>query len=707
MTYLQWNTSIASHFFRPEYAEQFIYLYSDQETITKIGIESGKFSSGEDAWKDFIFAIKNGPSEATATDDLIKKALSVYELWKSKPHDFKEDKIEYPYYIAYLAFFVIPLTNSNYASKYAGSYYPRFNKFAKKWDLPEIRQNERCNWNLLWNDLENWSFQTMNMDLGIFEDREYANKTWIYVGKALAQCLLPLKTLKNLGNFFEEAGLTPGENISRNKFRNLLLHYCKGYLKLSPDVVDALKNDGDDKGETVITIIKQEYEKWQGPTDVQEEDSGDISKGWTIARIYPLLEIDEINDKAKFSFRIFSEQDFPEDLCLNGIKCTTQTGNWSRPFQLEVFEENLELRDDFNKWKARLPKKEVRIFVSGSRHNFSGWIESDLLFPGRRMLLLVKSCKSEAVLKWDPSPRELYRFEEFEGLPEGYELFHLDGVSSGHQYLEELALKTEISIQLVAGLSVARRACLDVILPNLLIEGARLDEKVYLEITATGQCIFLQRKYSDEPIWCLPDDLPVEENFKLKIEGQKVGGDHIPYRFIDHEKYSPHFSEDLLPRRDTFGLIMESGQSSFMAGSHVDGINYRRQQAYSQYFTPAIQGSFSANTPANQLLFFSNLLLYYLTIQKESTARKYYEAFEITFNRMGISVEDWAECPTISILKRNSLQMLDYLGFIDYEYSTPAISHVECTRKFLERKNYLKACEKAMLNCGRNLITMI
>jgi hypothetical protein len=676
MTYLEWNNAIAGYFFCSQHAEQFIYLYADKEIIERIGLENGKFHSKKVVWEDFLQAVKTGLPGSPKTDDLLKKAIYTYKYWKKKPVKLGETEITYPLYIAYLVLFVLPLTDSIYSSNRSSEYYPRFEKFAQKWGLRKLNyQHESYNWNDLWKDLEHWSFQIKNMDLGVFEDRDYSNKNWKYAGKALAQCLLPLKALKNLGNFFQSVGLTPKENISRSKIRHLLIHHkCKSFL-LQQNVTKALKVEGDEKGETVIDIVMREYEKWQGNTDVKGGKNGEVSKGWTIARIYTLMEIEDgWNESVKFSYRIFSQNDFPEDLNFNGIECIAQTGNWSKPLILkEDFFTNLQLHDDYNKWNAKLPEKSVRIFISGTRHNLNGWVETDYLIPGRRMYLLAKEEIKEDILTWQPAPDELDLLEEYEGIPEKYVLFRVCNPKKSHSSLEELTLLSELSLQLIGGLPVARRAWLDVLLPCVLIEGAPIDTQVFVEFKDSGKRISLSKKNEDDPIWLLPDDLPVSTEFYIKVGGQSIRGDHLPYQLIDHEWCPFHFSENYLPKRDRFGDLIEGEATIYATGSHVNGMKYNRQYIYNHTFTPVtnLRETFYSQNPVPS--FVSNLLIYYLTIKMRASTEEYFKAFENLLNYFRISPDDLDNCPSIANLKRTSLQMLDYLGFLDYEYSNRKI----------------------------------
>ncbi len=676
MNYIEWNNAIASYFFCPEHTEQFVYLYVDKPTIIRIGLENGEFQTREAAWYDFLDAVKSGIPGSPKTSDMLKKAIYSYHSWKRTPVKIGEIETRYPLYIAYLALFVIPLTDSVYASRRSSEYYPRFEKFAQKWSLRKLNyQHENYNWNALWSDLEDWTFNTKNMDLGVFDDRDYTNKNWIYVGKALAQCLLPLKTLKNLGSFFQSVGLTPGENISRKKLRQLLLYHSKKGFHLGPDVYSALKIEGNEKGETVIDIVKQEFDKWQGSSDVNESESGNIIKGWTVARVFTIMDIEEgWDENVSFSYRIFSQHDFPDDLNFDSLKCINSTGNWSKALKLKNnYYENIELKDNYNKWIARLPDNPVRIFVSGSRFNLNGWVETEFLIPGRRMYLLVKEELKEAILDWNPQPEELTILDKYEGVPDKYVLFHILNPQKSHSTIEELTLKSDVTIQLNGGLNIARRTWLDVLLPEVLIDGAPDNSQVYLHLKGSNEKIKLIKKTEVDPIWLLPDGLPQMTEFHIKLEGKKVKGDHLPYQLISYKDYPPHFSEDCLPMRDMFGNLVDKEMKTYAIGSHVTGMNYKKQLIYNYNFVPVTRMKELTQTLVDSLSVYPNLLLYYLSIKREASAKEYFDALENIINYSGQSSGNQNQSSSISDLKRTSLQMLDYLGFIDYEYSTRRI----------------------------------
>jgi hypothetical protein len=74
---------------------------------------------------------------------------------------------------------------------------------------------------------------------------------------------------------------------------------------------------------------------------------------------------------------------------------------YSKPFVMP-FKDAFQVQDDFNKWTAKFPNKDIRLFISGGLLQFSNdyWIETDYLIKGNWMYLLCKNSKGNLIKDW-------------------------------------------------------------------------------------------------------------------------------------------------------------------------------------------------------------------------------------------------------------------------------------------------------------------
>src|SRR5690606_2852402 len=278
--------------------------------------------------------------------------------------------------------------------------------------------------NSLWEDLANWANIKNNGDFGWFNVIPFTNENWVYVGKVFSQCVLPPKFLKRLPELFESIGLVPNtfyeDHFLREKIKNsktnLIPKSTLGFLKKD----DELSN-------SIIQTIQRQYKKWTGETHEEIEEGTTLRKkrNYTVAPLFLQFKVNTNDEEIKFSYRIRSQNDYPEDLKFSEHENLYEINGWSKSLHLK-FEEGLELKDNFNKWIARLPDRDIRLFVCAGTFQLSNdfWIETDVLSRTERMYLLCKNEKKTTIEEWGKTfGSGNFKQEDFEGLPENYSLF--------------------------------------------------------------------------------------------------------------------------------------------------------------------------------------------------------------------------------------------------------------------------------------------
>tara|TARA_R110002050_G_scaffold85135_1_gene181721 strand:+ start:339 stop:3185 length:2847 start_codon:yes stop_codon:yes gene_type:complete len=681
MNYLQWNNAIGHFFFNEEKAEQEVYLFISKHDLIKVGRGNGLEGDDESIFLDYIAAIRKGISGRILKGNILEHALYAYDKWQENPVKIDNVPVKYPLYICYLTLFVLPLTENSQPDLRVDAYYPRIKSFLKKYDLPSMpTQNEYFNWNSLWEDLFDWSFEERNTELGYYEVHPFQNERWVYVGKPLSQSIFPIHAIRQLPQFFETSGLVPGEEIDGATLRNLLLASGERHLGLPGRVLNAIRDSKNELGHSIISVVKKNYQEWTGDTDLYDSDTETIKKGNTISQLRLCIEGDRARGYKTY-YRLYTKLDFPEDLTFTHedreYKCQQFGKGWSKPLFLP-FNEGMELQDSLNKWKAKFPEKDVRLFIEGKNFHLSGWVEVPYMVS-TKMLLLAKDELSASIEEWG----DCFAEGDFKKVPrveiaDSYTLYELSNPPIGHPDIPVLQFKTDKRIALTGGIKIGVRTWLIDLLPDIELENGRGTETVFLAYENDDKKIPLMRKDIDQPVWSLPQDIKINKGFALKVEGDDIRGDQLKNYIVDSQGKVEVLDEDALPARNKFGQIINSEESdSYVIGSKLLADDERklwlRQALYSRDFRPQITKGKYLSPVENDFTGYNNLLVSFLTVKGKSSSKDYFEAFESVYQEMFGPEEIESHPIELSRLKRWSLNYLDYMGILDYEYSTKKI----------------------------------
>ena len=283
MNYITWNDLIARKFFNEEMAGREVLLYVNEDTINQTGGEAVGV-------EDFIQSVKAGPDWATKSD-ICQKALQSYRGWRIK-------HLEYPPYIAYLAFFVLAATRGgDYDPK---AYYPRF------WDLldkpdktgtpPQFHRMVE-----LWEDLEKWSTEDKHEELGRFTARIRGG--WVHVGRPLSQTLLSDDERNYLPLIFTEAELDPTDTPSDTVIRrDLLSHGKNGLENRTLKLLDGTQGDSIEMVNALLDLVLNELVEWNGSVTSHTTSGSDHTPSQVGLRI--CLELNGVSGTIASTLRL-------------------------------------------------------------------------------------------------------------------------------------------------------------------------------------------------------------------------------------------------------------------------------------------------------------------------------------------------------------------------------------------------------------------
>jgi len=686
MKYLEWNNVISAYFFNPVNAGKDVYLYLTKNDI--IGLASQSFSeeSEDEIWADFINSIKRGiPGASGNVVAKAKFAHSKNNLVGMKRSDGTYATIDgvpvlYPPYICYLTFFVLPLIeNIDNANLRVNNYYGRLNTFLKDHQINErIGTADFSNnqINCLWEDLAHWANIKNNGDLGLFNVVPFSNQNWVYVGKVFSQCVLPPKFLNRLPELFESIGLVP-DTFYDDKFLQEKIKNSRTDL-IPKSTLDFLKKD-DELSNSIIQTIQCQYKKWSGETheEIEEGTTTRKKRNHTVAPLFLQFKVNTNDEVISFSYRMYSSNDYPEDLKLGEHENLYEINGWSKTIPLE-FNEGLELKDSFNKWIAKFPNRNVRLFVSAGTFQLSNdfWIETDFLSKTDRMYLLCKNEKQELIKDWGKTfDNGNFKQEDFEGLPENYSLFWFRNPKQGLSDISILTLYTEKRIELIGGLKINFRTYSNEFLPEVEIVNSDGNEKVYLHYKDTDEKIILSKRASLNNRWLLPEKTAINTDFYIKVEDETFSGNTLAYNLVSPDNTAIKVDSSKLPKRDSLGRNVTTDAEQFCLGSNIVYPNKSSQRYFSTYgslFTSTFQDAQTNITTATFNNHNGNNLCNFLSLKGELTTEDFFKAFEFFYSKE-FPEHQTNENYNLTKIKRASLNFYDFTGMLDYDYETKKI----------------------------------
>lgn len=680
MTYSEWNEHIARYFFKPENAGKHILFYMTKHDLIKYSRQNFTMESDKDIWTDFLNAIKfeeNKNNGLGIISSPISRPLKLYRKW---------NKSDTPPFIAYLILYLIPLTETYDEPFYATNYYGKVNTFFKTFEIlnkfteQSIGTTNYQTISHLWNALEEWSVITMNCDLGIFELKKFGNQNWIHVGKPFSQCVLPPSAINKLPELFFEAGLIPDSVYTKEEFRKILIKHGTKILCLKESVIELIrKSDSNELGQSIIEIVIREYKKWTGETHEDEEGVTTLrtKRNYTVAPLFLQFKVNDNDGLISFSFRAYSSNDYPEDLKFGDYKNLYETNGWSKTLNLE-FKESFELKDNFNKWVARFPDRDVRLFVSAGTYQLSigYWIETDSLSKTDAMYLLCRNSKEESIIEWGKSFRQgNFRKEDLDGLPENYSIFKILNPVESHPNISLLTLYTEKRIELEGGLKVNFRTFINDFFPEVEITNSDGNEKVYLQYKNTERKNFLTKKQSNSNHWILSPDTLLNVDFHIKVEGENFAGNEIAYNLTSSTNTANKVDGVQLPKRDSFGRQITAVSNQYCLGSNLINPNLKSKKGFSTYthlFTSVNQEISDQISKAVFSNHVGNMLCSFLTLKNVLTTEEFFRAFEFFYSKEFSERHATANF-NLTRTKKAALNFYDYIGILDYDYETKKI----------------------------------
>lgn len=519
MDYLVWNDAIGERFFNEDRSGIRVFLYVTREVVNDIAAQHGT------DFDDFIAAVKNGPPWNTRHGwSICQQSLQALELWRDRA-------LDYPPYLAYLALFALAETveveGFSRASYYPGlryilgeepatGSYPSFDKMYE-----------------LWFDLETWTNEDKNGELGIFYADILGSRE--YVGLPKAQTILTDDERHKLPLLFAENGFDPSSPPSDREISHLLArephHYLLPHTKR---LLDARGTEETAAREVLLGAILDELEEWDGTVPAQAE-LGERTRS-SLGNLRLAMTVDLTAKNVRFSLRCRSNREYPEEgLQLirddggEPLYCYEDWQGWSTPLcereaQTRIFDATgldwcagASLSDREHAWRTSLSKRPVRVMIKASVFGFDGFVEESQMPKGKPFCLLAHVAHVETLQAWGRDCCTGFsEVEALAGMPHGWNLYTVEQAhtdSGLRDALPFLAFPTVLRIQFRGGLKVRGSQYFSFALPHIQVTGATDAVEMFCNDSPL-------QPHAETGLFSIPDDVRAR---RLVIEVRRDG----------------------------------------------------------------------------------------------------------------------------------------------------------------------------------------
>ncbi len=533
VSYLEWNNQIAQHFFNPGKAGTRVWFSVEQELIEKVAKQNNS------TFADFIKALKKGPGWVHRDQQKICiKAYETFKKWRTNPalqisynHPTKaqihevslEADIKYPPYIAYLALFVLAV-NYRKSSNFSENHYygplreilgespatGQYPSFQKMWEL--------------WVDLEKWSLEYKNGDLGEFHFDIYGKNN--HVGILYYQVVLKKEDQKNLPKIFWKMGWDSDSHPTSEEILQALRHNKNLLSRRTSKRIEQSESDFLSRLMDRVLEELKDYNEDEVLTDDSTQESD--KRGF----IEICMSIDETAQIVNFDYRCRRKTGLPEEKFIlkgNSSKweVTPSTATLSQKinkFNIEDWSKDLRAPLKSGKYHFSYKGEKYKIFSRGDKQGVSGWISGQRPSRDQLFYLAVHKNLSDKVQKWGETECDKCQKLDFAGLPKEWLLFKIQGVNGDKRIKKDipaLAIDSNPRINFEGGIRPSKGNKFFAFAPPkiLIIGELKPVSKLVYSIDNQEKTHWLLSQ-TEPDIFLLPKKMPCGKNIAIKIVEQ-------------------------------------------------------------------------------------------------------------------------------------------------------------------------------------------
>jgi hypothetical protein len=477
--YDQWNTAIAEHFFREEFAGKQVFLFVDDGLITSLARQ-------HDLPEESFFSAVVPPHSNAA--DVAHRCLAKCKRGRWR----KNTAAVYPPYLVYLALFVLA-AGLDEPDLPDHAYYNRLSRYLRLPDGISLPGFNRLG-DEVWRDLETWSTHDLDGTLGIFGVRIFGHQR--HVGIPRSQTLLWKEEISTLPRIFADAGLDPTDDpTDRLLVQSLQKH--AGELR-APTRRVLLRPREDVLRTALLDVIRGELADWDGA--VADPEDGD-RQGKIFGNLRLFLDPQPARRTGSSTLRCTLSSPYPDHaLTLTNDHLTYNCEELMAPWSTRLTQPNgmlvnaaeldwttgVRVTESTLGWRFTLRGASIRVFESAEAHGLRGWVEVSRLDHGKTFLIACRDKDLAAVLAWGTSSCSECTVQNFPGmLPVGWRLVEVRDVQNDEGIRDmspAIGLPSTARIRLVGGVKSGRGTKYYAFAPpRVHVSGISGDENVDLD----------------------------------------------------------------------------------------------------------------------------------------------------------------------------------------------------------------------------------
>ncbi len=375
-------------------------------------------------------------------------------------------------------------------------------------------------------------------------------------------------------------------------------------------------------------------------------------------------------------YYLHSQNDFPDELNIGEYEITNSGGGYSRPIPV-AFNQNLNLVDEQNKWRASATQNETILYSSGSYFGLpaSNLIETDKISLQSTMYLLCADSKKEVIESWGNSfIQGDFVPINYDNIPPGFNLYKFKNPQKSHPTEELLEVPSQKRVELRGGIKVGNREYLKNLLPKIYVHGANGAEKIFLEYQDVDNRIYLSKNPLIPEEFIIPSNVVCNQIFVIKGENEKLENSELTYQIIDIDFNPLDIINENSTKRNRFGEISNIEDKNFVIGSNATYSDWQRQLSCIHPFFSSVYNSieFILNEKEYKLDN-GNFILQILSYLRNLKLQEFSEILDsIESNSRIWELSSFQQ--NSRYVKQTSISFYDYLGFLDYDYSLNKIS---------------------------------
>lgn len=566
MDFLEWNDRISAHFFNADKCDTRVFLYVTTEVVNEIGAQNDSDRG------DFIAAVKSGPPWNSRQGwGICQQALQTLDNWRAR-------NLDYPPYVAYLALFALADTIEVEGFS-PTSYYPGLRKLLGEepaaGSYPSFDRMYE-----LWFDLEVWSNDDKNGELGIFHADILGNRE--YVGLPKAQTILTDYERDNLQLLFAENGFDPSSPPADWELSHLLAIESHHYLQpRTKRLLKSRRPENSAAREVLLDAILDELEVWDGTIPPEAEHGMETRS--SLGNLRLAMIIDRTAMTVRFFLRCRSNREYPEEGLLllreqggEALYCYADWQGWSTPLsevetQARIFNAaqldwcaGLTLVDREHTWRTSFSRRTVRVMVSALSFGFDGFVEENQIPQDKSFFLLARIDHEEVLRTWGRDCCTGFSvIEALRGMPHGWVMYFIERAHSDavvREVLPFLAFPTLLRIHFRGGLKVRGSQYFDFALPDIEVTGTTTP----VELFCNGYPL---KRHLETGLFRITDEMRAR---RLDLEVYRAG-ERIRGRSLYAIETVEWLTIDADRRLDKFGRGIDGEANEICVGSNVYG----------------------------------------------------------------------------------------------------------------------------------------